>query len=390
MTERPVSPRRIEVCHIASGDRWAGAESQLAGLLTALQRIEDLKVSAIFLNEGRLAAEARKAGVEVCVFPEAEWNLVRICSTASRFVRSKSIQVLHSHRYKENLIAALVGGRCHVPVHISSSHGAPEPFVGRRHYKQRAFQLLDRLVARYSTDLVVSVSEDLRRQLIRQVSAAKVVTVYNGIDEQKVSSSLTVAEAKRRLGISPEYWVVGTVGRLDPVKRLDIFLAAAREIANSEPNAKFVIAGEGGEEQTLRRLARDLHVDDQVLFLGHRDDVFDVLRAMDVLVFCSDHEGLPMALLEALYLGVTIVARPVGGIAEVIQNGVSGVFVNSSDPQALAKECVNVLRDADGRKQMARAGSRLVSAKFTAGNSAARSSPSISITHSTRFQAKAK
>lgn len=371
MTERPVTARRIAVCHVASGDRWAGAESQLAGLLTALQRVEDLSVSAIFLNEGRLAAEARQAGVEVCVFPEAEWSFFKICSEASRFVRSKRIQVLHSHRYKENLIAALVAGRCHVPVHVSSSHGAPEPFGGRKHYKQRGIQLLDGLVARYSTDLVVSVSEDLRRQLIRHIPFAKVVTVYNGIDERQVFSALTVAEAKRRLGISPEYGVVGTVGRLDPVKRLDIFLAAAQEIVSSESNTKFVIAGEGGEEQTLRRLTHDLQLDEQVLFLGHRDDVFDVLRAMDVLVFCSDHEGLPMALLEALYLGVPIVARPVGGIAEVIQNGVSGVFVDSADPRALAEACVNVLRDADGRKRMAEVGIRLVSAKFTAGNSAA-------------------
>ena len=133
MTKCPVSPRKIEVCHIASGDRWAGAESQLAGLLTALQSINDLVVSAIFLNEGRLAAEARRAGVEVRVFPEAEWSFFRICSEASQFVRSKGIQVLHSHRYKENLIAALVGFPGHVPVHIISSHGASEPFTGRRH-----------------------------------------------------------------------------------------------------------------------------------------------------------------------------------------------------------------------------------------------------------------
>jgi glycosyltransferase involved in cell wall biosynthesis len=371
MTERPVSPRRIEVCHVASGDRWAGAESQLAGLLTALQSINDLAVSAIFLNEGRLAAEARRAGVEVRVFPEAEWSFFRICSEARQFVRSKGIQVLHSHRYKENLIAALVAFPCHVPVHILSSHGASEPFTGRRHYKQRAIQLLDRLVARYSANRVVSVSEDLRTKLTRHIPCAKVVTVYNGIDEQEVSSGLTVSEAKQRLGIPPEYGVVGMVGRLDPVKRLDIFLAAAREIVRSEANTQFIIAGEGREEQALRQLAHELQLDGQVLFLGHRDDVFDVLRAMDVLVFCSDHEGLPMALLETLYLGVPIVARPVGGIPEVIENGVTGVFVNSSDPLALAEACVNVLRDPDGRKRMAQEGTRLVSGKFTAGKSAA-------------------
>lgn len=361
---RPVSSGKMEVCHVASGDRWAGAEVQLAMLLKALQRKKDLNVTAIFLNDGRLADEARQSGIEVCVFSEAKQNFFQILSGATRFLQAKNIEILHSHRYKENLLAALLARRCRVPIHVSSRHGAPEPFVGWRRYKQAMSEGLDRWVVRYSADCVVSVSEELRRQLARYLPADKLITIYNGIDEEKVFSPFSAPEAKERLGIPAECWVIGTAGRLDPIKRLDIFLGAAQQIAAALPNSRFVIAGEGTEEDRLRNLACTVDLQDRLQFLGHRSDIYDVLRALDIFVFCSDHEGLPIALLETLYLGVPVVARPVGGIPEVIQDGVTGVLVDSADPSALARECLRVLRDEDGRKRMAQAGARLIAEKF--------------------------
>ena len=368
---RPVSAEKIEVCHVASGDRWAGAEVQLATLLKALVHRKDLILSAIFLNEGRLAEEARRCGIEVRVIPEAEHTFFQILSEATRFLSGRNVRILHSHRYKENVLAALLARRCRVPFLVRSQHGAPEPFASWRHYKQGLIQSLDRLVARYCTDCVVSVSGELRTQLTLYLPARKVVTIYNGIDPEKVHSPLSVSEAKQRLGIREECWVVGTVGRLDPVKRVDIFLAAAQQIVASQPSARFVIAGEGQEELRLRELARSLRLQDQVLFLGHREDIYDVLRALDIFVLCSDHEGLPMALLEALYLGVLVVARPVGGIPEVIQDGVNAVLVDSADPFALAKECLHILADDDRRKRMAQAGIRLIAEKFAVEQTAA-------------------
>ena len=86
---------------------------------------------------------------------------------------------------------------------------------------------------------------------------------------------------------------------------------ATKQIGNALPNTRFVIAGDGTEASRLRDLAANLGVERVASVLGYRDDIYDVIRAMDIFVFCSDHEGLPMALLEALYLGVPVVARPV-------------------------------------------------------------------------------
>lgn len=361
----------IVVCHLSSGDRWAGAEVQLAMMLKAFQREKNLSVSAIVLNEGRLADEIRRSGIDVCVIPECKHNFFQILSRAAQFLKHKNVHVLHSHRYKENLLAALLARCCRVPVHVSSRHGAPEPFTGWRGYKQGAIETLDRAVARYATDRIVSVSEELRRYLTNRLPTGKVVTIYNGIDEEKVFSRFTAGEAKEQLGIPADCAVVGTAGRLDPIKRLDIFLNAAKQIGNALRNTRFVIAGDGTEASRLRVLTSSLGLSERVLFLGHRDDIYDVIRSMDIFVFCSDHEGLPMALLETLYLGVPVVARPVGGIAEVIQEGVSGVWVPSAEPADLASACISLLRDDSRRKSIARAGTAVVAKEFTARHTAA-------------------
>jgi glycosyltransferase involved in cell wall biosynthesis len=359
------SAQKLNVCHVASGDRWAGAEVQLAALLKALRLDPTLHVSAIFLNEGRLANEARRAGVEVCILDETRLDFFHILSGAAQFLKGKSVRILHSHRYKETLLAALLSCFCHVPIHVCSKHGAPEPFQGWQRYKQAAIQFLDGWVTRICVDSVISVSEELRTRLRRIVTAKKVVTIYNGIDEESVVSFLSPQDAKERLGIPPYCPVIGTAGRLDPIKRLDIFLRAAQEMLVAQPNARFIIAGEGQQESHLCSLAATLGIENQVLFLGHRDDVYDVLRAMDIFVLCSDHEGLPMTLLEALYLRVPVVVRPVGGITEVIRDGVNGICVQSSEPLELAHACLRLVDGMARRTALGNAGAARVAEQFT-------------------------
>jgi glycosyltransferase involved in cell wall biosynthesis len=345
---------------------------QVTALLKGLRQNPYLRLCAIFLNEGRLAEEARNIGIDICVCDESRQNFFQLLSGASRFLAGRNVDVLHSHRYKENLLAAVLARRCHMPVHVSSQHGAPEPFRGWRGLKQGAIQALDRQVALRATDRVISVSADLRAQLTRSLPESKVVMIHNGIDRDRVVSRLTAAEAKQRLAIPADCAVVGTAGRLDPIKRLDIFLAAAQQIGNTLPKTRFVIAGDGTEASRLHDQAASLGLSERVLFLGHRDDIYDVIRAMDIFVLCSDHEGLPMSLLETLYLGVPVVARPVGGIAEVIQDSLSGVWVPSAEPADLASACISLLRDHSRRNSIALAGVAVVEKEFTARLSAER------------------
>ncbi len=355
------SPReRVAVCHVASGDRWAGAEVQVATLLRALAQRGDVALSAILLNQGRLADELRTAGIAVVVLPENQMGFLAILDRAAEWLRRNPVQVLHSHRYKENLLAAALSRRCKVSVLVRSQHGLPEPFTGWKKLKQRCLQFADRQLARWATQAVIGVSEELVEQLRRRGSSNNLVLVRNGIAVDSVQSALTLTQAKVRLGLPADAPVVGYAGRLEPIKRLDIFLETAHRISSQVPAARFLLAGEGSQLDPLRKLARNLAFEDRVMFTGHRDDLYDVLRAMDTFLLTSDHEGLPTVLLEAQCLGVPVVGRRVGGVGEVIRHDATGVLVDSSAPADLAAACVRLLSDSGLRDRLAAAGREAV------------------------------
>jgi glycosyltransferase involved in cell wall biosynthesis len=204
------------------------------------------------------------------------------------------------------------------------------------------------------------------------VDPGKIITIHNGVDVGQVRSRYSTAEAKERLGVPGDCWLIGTAGRLEPIKRLDIFLSAAKLVATQLPNTRFAIAGEGSEALRLRELARASRLQDRVVFLGHRDDIYDVLRALDIFVLCSDHEGLPMVLLEALCLGVPVVARGVGGISEAVQDGVNGILVTSANPVALAEACLRLLSDEGLRRRLSEAAEKSILEGFSVAGTAAR------------------
>jgi glycosyltransferase involved in cell wall biosynthesis len=362
----------IRVCHIVSGDLWAGAEVQAASLLRALASRPGLSLTVILLNQGRLAEELGACGLELKVIPENAKSFIQIFREAARFLRSRNIEILHSHRYKENLLAVLLARTCHIPHIVRTQHGLPEPFEGIKHIRQRLMSGLDRFVARHATDRVISVSSELRGHLSRYVDPRKVVVIPNGLDIRRVSTSLSPTEARERLGIPADAPTIGYAGRLEPVKRLDLFLAAAQLVVRQIPSAKFLIVGDGSEESRLRELARAGGLRDSVMFLGHRDDIYDVLRAMEIFVLCSDHEGLPMVLLEALHLGVPVVGRRVGGLPEVIQDGVNGILVSSDKPADFAQGCLRLLEDEGLRQRLTLAARKVVREKFSAESNAAR------------------
>jgi glycosyltransferase involved in cell wall biosynthesis len=355
------------VCHIAPGDQWAGAEVQVATLLRELRHYPNLQLSAILLNPGRLADELRKCDVDVNVISERENSFSEIYREAARFLQGRNIQILHSHRYKENLLSTLLARRGRMPYRMRTQHGRPEPGG----LKQTLVYAMDRWTARLATDVVISVSTDLTGYLRTYLPSRKIAVVRNGVDLQQVRSELSPAEAKQRLGLPSDALVMGTVSRLEVVKRLDLFLLAAAEVAGCVPRAHFVLVGEGSQRARLQSMVKGTSIESRVHFLGHRDDVWDVLRAFDLMVISSDCEGLPMILLEAMALGVPVASRQVGGIPEVVEDGVSGILVNSAEPREIARACSEALLDAELRDRVARAARAQVEENYSAAANAA-------------------
>ena len=364
--EHPVS-----VCHVTSGDRWAGAEVQVATALRQLSQRQDLAVSALVFNDGRLVSELREANVPVQVIDESQNGFFSIVDSASKLLAAGPPDILHSHGYKANTVCYAVARRCGIRHLVRSQHGLTEPFSGLRRWKNRVLMTVDGLIGRHATDRIISVSQEMRSHLVQSFPPEKVVVIENGLDCERVGSGLTSSEAKLRLGLAADAPVVGYAGRLEPVKQLDRLIDAAGNIVRATPAAVILIVGDGKEEQRLRGLAERSPVREHIKFLGHRDDIYDVLRAMDVFVLCSQHEGLPMVLLEAMWMGVTTVAGAMGGPANVIQDGISGVLVDAAHPEHIADACTRVIRDPEQRRRMAEKAHERVRAQYSAETNAA-------------------
>ncbi len=360
-----VSQKPISVCHVISGHVWAGAQVQVATLLKALSGGSNLKLHSIVLEEGRLAQELRGCGVRVKVIPQYEASLPRLLFQSAKFLANQSVEIIHAHGYKESVLAALLARGCGIPVQVRTFHGGRTPFSGFKP-KHRIALFLDHLTTKHFVDHNIVVSNGLAASMNSELDLAKVSIIQNGIDVRNISSKLSVTEAKRRLQIPEDALVVGAAARLEEVKRLDLFLEAAAHITRELSGTRFIIAGTGSQESLLKEQLRKSGLERSVQFLGHRDDVYDVLRAMDLLLITSDQEGIPMALLEAMALGVPVVSRAVGGIPEVIEDKCSGILVPTGEPNTLAEACLVALRSEELRHRLSHVAAQAISSRFSA------------------------
>lgn len=369
-TDLPKSPTarasKIKVCHVAMADLWAGAEVQLAILLRSLARLEDLEVSAILLNDGRLAADLQGTGIRTHVIREAERNPLSIVKELSAYFRRTEIDVLHTHKYKDNILGALASVRHDIPYRVRTVHGAPEPFVGLQAFKMTLYEMVDSVVNRLAVDRLLAVSFSLRDPLVARFGIDKVTCIHNAIDVDQIRVTRNPVSLREELGLDQHEFVIGTMGRLVPVKGLEVFLRAARIVKDHGKNAKFIIAGDGPLKGPLQALAHHCGLDHQVLFLGHRNDSHDVLGLMDLFVLPSLSEGIPLVLLEALALARAVVATDVGGIPEVVEHGISGLLVAAGKEDDLAQGCLALMDDPVLAQRLGQAGRKRVEQAFSA------------------------
>lgn len=364
---RPVStPTGIRVCHIVSADLWAGAESQVATMMSYLAERPEVNLSAVLLNEGRLARELRQLGIPITVVDENQNSAIRILTLLIRFLREHDVEVVHTHRYKESVLGTIAAKLARVPHVIRTVHGLSEPMRGWARMKFRVYETLDAATLRCFADRIIAVSRrmaDTQRDSGYRPMA--ITHIHNGIDLHKVRATRSREDVRRELGIGSSALLVGTVGRLSPVKGHAYLLRAARLILQKEPGATFLLVGSGPLRDELLASAAHLRVDGQCLFVGPRTDVYGLIAAMDIFVLPSLGEGIPMALLEAMALGTPVVATAVGGVPEIIRHRTTGLLVPPGDEQALADACLELALNRNWARTLSARARRVVEEEFS-------------------------
>lgn len=285
--------------------------------------------------------------------PRAVWRLVKL-------LRRLSPAIVHSRNWAafDGVPAARLAG---VAVVVHGEHGRDitDPH-GRNLRRKLARRLLSPLVSRF-----VTVTRDLERWLVEDVRVAKrkVLTIPNGVDLSRFAHG-DPREAREKLRLPAAALVVGTVGRLDPVKDQAALVHALAALLPAHPEALLVVAGDGPCRNDLMRLALDLGVERQIRLLGDCPDVPLVLSAMDVFVLPSVAEGMSNTVLEAMASSLPVVATRVGGNPEMIEERVTGRLVPSRDVAALIEAVAAYLDDPHLRALHGKASRQRVSERF--------------------------
>jgi glycosyltransferase involved in cell wall biosynthesis len=331
----------------------SGATNSLFSLFEEIDR-RTFEPVLLLPENGVFSSQAGSIGIDTLTLPsmirfEEGYRLSRlprILSTVlslADVVKRKGIRIIHSNSPRT---AYLGGAAARISAVRSVTHVRDihmNPFSNR--LKAR---LLDRL-----SDAIVTVSSATRESIIAVTPslAPKTKVVYNGIDVAKIDG-LPSRNVRPELGVSESDPLIGSVGLLHPVKGPDVLIRAAARLKPSFPTLRVLIVGEGrfkegrAYHRKLENLAQDLNIRSSVIFTGFRRDVFDLMRAMDVLIHPAVYpDPLPRTILEACALRKPIVATGVGGVPEILEHERSGLLIKPADPEALAAAVDSLLMD---------------------------------------------
>ena len=345
------SPKPIRILHVI--ETLLGMGGMEKGVANLVQRMDPERFEHV-------VCVIRSLGTLSDWFPADRAKLICLGQTNSRLsfqaprirqaIQETQPDIVHSRNWGA-IETVLAGILTHSAAMVHSEHGMESTDVypfRRRWFRRLAFEMVDS---------VVTVSHNLRDLHSQRTGfpAKRISVIHNGVDMDRFCRSSSVrVEARQKLGVGPDDFCVGTVGRLEPVKDLLTLLRAAAEVARSRQNLQVFLAGDGSELPSLKHWLRDqAQFCDRVHFLGEIHDTPAFLNALDVFVLSSVFEGISNSLLEAMAARLPVVVSLTGGNPEVVIEGSSGLVFPVGDHRLLAAHLGRLAEDGEFRERLA-------------------------------------
>ncbi len=365
-----MAEKKIKICHLIPSF-WTG-HGPSSGILAQIRshgaRDFEFSVWSLYAPPPDVDPQRmlREAGLGYHVFPMgASFLDLRVLWPLVRQLRRKRPDVLHCHLLRANLYGRIAARLAGVATVINTIHGVDEYMIGRDPLA-RAVRLVERLSAGWVSQYV-AVSEDARHAVIKhlKIDPGKITTILNALDltafQQHRAKGLA---ARAALGLDPDAVVVGSVGRLAPLKNYASLVRWTGKLAAAFPQVRLLIIGDGEERQALESLIAELHLQDRVRLPGFQADIPRILPALDIFAFPSLSEGLSIALLEAMAAGLPCVVMDVGGNPEAVVDGQTGYVVPVADGPGFQAALARLIKDEDLRKKLGEAGKNRAFALF--------------------------
>lgn len=322
--------------------------------------------------DNRIADDIRKNKVKWIVVPELVREIsiikdIKAFYKIYRHIKINNYEIVHTHSSKAGILGRWAAKLAGVKIIIHTPHG--HVFYGYfGAIKSLLFIIIERITA-LITNKILTLTEKGKEEHLRFkiAPAAKFITVPSGIRISDDFIRIPHVDIRTELRINSDSIVVGTVSRLDPVKGNKYLIEAISEIKKRKykqwNKMQFIIVGGGGEEEKLKNMAQEYSVYDKIIFTGMREDVEAIISTMDVFVLFSLMEGMGKVLLKAMLYGKPVVSTDVGGIPEIIKEGINGYLVPSGDYLAAADSIIKLVADENLRKNMGNAGRKIVNEK---------------------------
>lgn len=345
------------VLHLLDSFRQGGSESQALKLACAIDREGRFEVVIACLDRSgplldKLTPESRSRIPEFKLNAFYDPTMLRQTVEFSRLLKRLRIKIIHTHDFYTNIFGMIGAAIAGTPIRIASRREAAKRAAVKRFAERQAYR---------SSSAVIANCEQVRTELIAEgVNAAKIVTVYNGVEIP--GRPVGVGPAA---GNSLPHPTVCIVANLRPVKDHATFLRAAKRVLQECPEARFVVAGDGPLRASLQSDAANLGIESAVDFLGRSDNVPELLSRSNVCVLSSQSEGFPNVVLEYMVAGKPVVSTWVGGVGEAITDNRNGFLVKSGDDVKMADRIIALLREPDMALRMGQKNRVLAADRFS-------------------------
>jgi glycosyltransferase involved in cell wall biosynthesis len=359
MVHLPVPGRqRVRVVQVMATGTNGGAQEHVFNLVNRLDPVF-YDVSIVSLSPGSAVRKLQKHGFDVTVIDEPD-DAIATGILAAHLADVRA-DVIHNHMYR----AEVVGTKAAIAL---ATAGHRRPWVVSTVHSSRVRSAEDQEELRRLTpeiNRLIVVSRAIDQKMVDEGRTdTERVLIYNGVDLERFDHQEPCCTLREEYGMEPDAQIVGVVGRLELEKGHPTLLEAWPLVLEQVPGAYLLIVGEGSRQDALHQIAVEQGIERHVVFTGRRDDIPAVTAALDVAVLPSYREAQGLTILEAMAMSRPVVASNVGGIPEMIADGVTGLLVPPHDPPALANAIARLLKNHQIADMLARAGHDLVHDRF--------------------------
>jgi glycosyltransferase involved in cell wall biosynthesis len=342
----------LTILHTESSTGWGGQENRTLQESIGLRKL-GAKVIILCQPDSVLGKRASVEGFEVRTCRMRKSYDILAIKFILELIRNEKINVISTHSGRDSLLAGIAGRLSRKkPVIVRTRH--------------LALPITSKVSYGFLPHKVVTVSEYVRQYLINEgIPAEKVIAIPTGIDISRFDPDKYNENLRQGLRLKSDVPIVGTIAILRRKKGHHILLDAIPLILQKIPEAVFVFAGDGPQRQNITNKIKNSGLSDRVFLLGLRKDIPNILKSIDVFVLPTLQEALGTSFIEAMAMGKPVIGTDVGGVSEVIKDGLNGYLAEPNNPHALADAVIRMLRDKEKAKIMGMEGRKIVEQNYT-------------------------